>query len=173
MDYAPIMKHYWTATFRLFLILLLKKQAESKKVSVIKVAALLKRMLSEHISSWCIRSGYVSACFGGGHFKFHIAFSAHISSWRMLSGARTSSWHVYAQRTDQFLTCMLSVCISSLRACWGYTKSTFEKTGKLRVRIRNWCIWSGCASFPDAHAQCTHKFLICMLSVRIKVGAYA
>jgi hypothetical protein len=76
----------------------------------------------------------------------------------------------YAQCTHQFLTCMLSARISSLRSCCGYTKWTFKnaKMGMLMrmlsMHVRYWCVWSGCASVPNTH---THQFLTLMLSVRI------
>ncbi len=83
----------------------------------------------------------------------------------------------YAQCTHQFLTCMLSVCISSLRACsvhasipyahaegiqnkhLKYTKTDArqELMRMLRVRISSWRARSGCASFPDPYAQRAHK----------------
>ena len=45
-------------------------------------------------------------------------------------------------------------------------KKSLLKT-RLSIRIRNWCVRSACASFPDAYAQQTHKFLTRMLRVRI------
>ncbi len=65
----------------------------------------LMRMLSMHISSWCVCSGYASV---------PDAYAQHV-----LKGLR--SVHVlvpdvYAQCTHQFLTCMLSARISSWRA---------------------------------------------------------
>jgi hypothetical protein len=78
----------------------------------------LTRMLKVRISSWCI----CSAFFEGN------ALFASISTWRVCS-VHAPVPYSYAQRTHQFLTCMLSARISSwrLRACWGYTKWTFEK----------------------------------------------
>ncbi len=35
----------------------------------------------------------------------------------------------------------------------------------LSIRVRNWCVWSFCASVPDAYAEHTHQFLKRMLSM--------
>ncbi len=147
----------------------------------------LMHMLSIRISSWPVCSGYASV---PGAYAQHF-----------LKGMR--SVHalvpdVYAQCTHQFLTSMLSMRISSWRACSVHAsvpdayaqctpqfltrmlrvyKMNIWKIGKLMrmlsMRVRNWCICSGCASVPDGHAQGAHQFLTRMLSVRIKVGASA
>ncbi len=80
-----------------------------------------------------------------------------------------------AQATHQFLTCMLSVRISSWPVCSVYAsvpdlcaQCTHQfLTRILRVRISSWPVCSVYASVPDLYAQCTHQFLTCMLSVRI------
>ncbi len=129
----------------------------------------LTRMLRVHISYWCL----CSAFFEGN------ALCTHISTWhaqcthqfltRMLS-VRISSWRAYsvhasvpdahAQCTHQFLTRMLRVYQMNM---W--------KIGKLMrllsMRVRNWCVCSGCASVfatcsgcasvPDPSAQRAHK----------------
>jgi hypothetical protein len=90
----------------------------------------LVRMLSIRISSWPVCSGYASV---PGAYAQHF-----------LKGMRSVHALVpdaYAQCTHQFLTRMLSIRISSWRAC------------------------SACASVPDAHAQGTHQFLTRMLRV--------
>ncbi len=103
------------------------------------------------ISSWCV----CSACFEGTEL------CAHISTWHVCSVhasvpdsyliARIRSWHVctaytsvpdaHAQCMHQFLTRMLIRMLS--------------------MRVKNWCVWSGCASVPDLYD----------VSVRGKVGA--
>ncbi len=119
-------------------------------------------MLSERISSWPVCSGYASVS---------DAYAQHF-----LKGMRSVHALVpdaYAQCTHQFLTRMLSVRISSWRACSVHAsipyahaevyKMNIWKIRKLvrmlSMRVRSWCVCSGCASIPDAHAQGAHQFL--------------
>jgi hypothetical protein len=119
----------------------------------------LTRMLRVRINS----SGVYSACFEG------TALCARISTWRICS-VHAPVPDSYAQCTHQFLMRMLSARISSLHACWGYTKWNICKIGKLMrmlsLRIKNWWIWSRCAPVPDSYAQRSHQFLAGMLSLR-------
>ncbi len=63
-------------------------------------------MLRVRISSWPVCSGYASV---------HDAYAQHVL--RGLRSVHALVPDVYAQCTNQFLTRMLSVCISSYRAC--------------------------------------------------------
>jgi hypothetical protein len=112
------------------------------------------------ISSWCV----CSACLKG------TAFCACISTWCVCSLHAPFS-DSYAQLTHQSMTCMLSVRISSWLACQcthqfltlllRAHKINIWKIGKLMrmlsMHVRNWCVWSGCASVSDPYAQCVHK----------------
>ena len=130
----------------------------------------LVRMLSIRVRTWPVCSGYASV---PGAYAQHLMKGMH-SVHALVPDA-------YAQCMHQFLTCKLSVCISSwhacqhvhqflkrmlsarinsLRACWGYTKWTFEK-------YENWCACWACASGTDAYAQGAHQFLTRTLRVRI------
>ncbi len=114
-------------------------------------------MFAEQVRNWCICWGFASVS--------DTTLSAHISSWlvcsvcasvhdtyaqHVLKGPFQISYvrsehalvpDVYAQCTHQFLTCMLSACISSFRVCSGY------------------------ASIHDGHALCTYQLFTCMLRV--------
>jgi hypothetical protein len=125
------------------------------------------RMLSIRISSWPVCSGYTSV---PGEYAQHFFIG--------MRSVHTLVPYAYAQCTHQFLTRMLSLLISSWRACSVHTsvpdvhaqcmhqflmrmlrvyKMNIWKIGKLMhmlsMRIRNWCVCSGCASVPDPYAQ--------------------
>jgi hypothetical protein len=115
----------------------------------------LRHILRVRISSWRL----CSACFEWA------ALSARISSWRVCSVHAPVS-DSYFQRMHQFLTCLLSICIRywctcSVHAAVPYLhakgiQNEHLKIGKLMrtlsMRIRNWCLWSGCISVPDRNA---------------------
>ncbi len=131
----------------------------------------LTRMPSECISSWPVCSGCASV---------PDAYAQHF-----LKGMRSVHALVpdkYAQCTHQFLTRMLSVRISSWRACSVHASIPYahaegiqnehlknrktdahakharkELMRMLRVRISSWHACSGCASVPDPYAQRAHK----------------
>jgi len=141
----------------------------------------LMRMLSICISSWPVCSGYASV---PGAYAQHFLKGMR-SVYTLVSDA-------YAQCTHQFLTRMLSVRISSCRACSVHASIPYahaegiqnehlknrktdahaehvrkELIHMLRVRISSWRACSGCASVPDTHAQGAHQFLTRTLRVRI------
>jgi hypothetical protein len=121
--------------------------------------------LRVRFSSWRV----CSACFEGTFSNFIRALSVRISSRRICSVHKpfwcvclvhasvpdayaqgASVPDVYAQYTHQFLTRMLRV-----------NKMDIWKIGKLMrmlsMLVRNWCIYSGCISVPDAYAHRAHK----------------
>ncbi len=138
-------------------------------------------MFSECISYWPVCSGYAS---------FPDAYTQHFL--KGMRSVHTLVANTYALCTHQFLTRMLSVRISSWRACSVQAsapdahaqcmhqfltrmlrvyKINIWKIGKLMrmlsMCVRNWYTCSGCASVPDAHAQGAHQFLTRTLRVRI------
>ncbi len=131
----------------------------------------LTRMFSERISSWPVCSGCASV---------PDAYAQHF--FKGMRSVHALVPDAYAQCTHQFLTRMLSVRISSWRACSVHASSSWRacsvhasipcahakgiqnehlKIGKLTLmlsmRVRNWCVCSGCASVPDPYAQRAHK----------------
>ncbi len=117
-------------------------------------------MPSIRVRNWCACWAYASV---SGAYAQH--FLKGMRSVHALVPDVCGSVHApvpdsYAQRMHQFLTRMLSARINSLRACWWYTKWTFEKH-------ENWCACWACASGTDAYAQGAHQFLTCTLRVRI------
>jgi hypothetical protein len=108
-------------------------------------------------SSWCKRSVHSSACFEGtfSNFEFLLLF------WWVCSGY-ASVPDTYAKRTHQFLKGTLRVRTSSRRICL----ACFEGT-VVSAPISSWQVCPVHAPGPDAYAQRTHQFLMCMFSACI------
>ena len=128
-------------------------------------------MLSEGLSSWPVCSGCASV---------PDAYAQHL--FKGMRSVHALVPDAYAQCTHQFLTRMLSVRISSWRACSVYASIPYshakgiqnehkknrkndayaeharkELMRMLRVGTSSWSARSGCASVPDPYAQRAHK----------------
>jgi hypothetical protein len=128
-------------------------------------------MLSIRIRNWCQCSGYATVPDAHAQCTHQFLTCMLTRFWRDCTHCTHLFLTCMLGYTHQFLACMLSICISSWSACSVHTlasymhiegiKTNIWKMGKLIHMLsmcnRNWCVWSGCASVPDMHAQHAHK----------------
>jgi hypothetical protein len=135
-------------------------------------------MLNIRVRNWCVCSGYawVPDPYAQDTLKFLTRFEgtalcARISTWCVCS-VHAPVPDSYARRIHQFLARMLIIYTSVpdthaqcthqfLSRMLRVHTMNIWKIGKLMcmlsMHVRNWCIWSGCASVPDPYAQRAHK----------------
>jgi hypothetical protein len=115
------------------------------------------RMLSRPISSWCVCSGYASVpdAYAQGTHQFLMRMLSMFCSWCVCSG--------YASVPDAYAQHVLK----GLRSVHVLVPDPYAQC------TSSWLVCSVHASVPDAHAQHARKFLMRMLNLSIKAGAYA
>ncbi len=110
-------------------------------------------------SAWFVETSFK---FGIFMLMLRICVRNWCACWAYASGTDAHAKHTYqhAQGTHQFLVRMLSIFWRECALCTHKYLMCM-----LGARTSSWLVCSAYASVPDAHAQCTHQFLMRMLRV--------